>query len=301
MRTVVVLIIIPAVLMIACSKKAEMVETSDSRVTGTVEHYRDFTSQFVDPRHVDVWLPASYAEHTERRYPVIYMHDGQNLFDPGTSFIGVDWGMDEVMTRLIEEKRVPQAIVVGIWNTPKRVAEYMPQKPLEQFMSSVQQNEFIEKNGEPISDLYLRFIVYELKPFIDLTYRTMSGREYTSIMGSSMGALISLYALCEYPQFFGGAGCLSTHWPAGDGVMLSYLKEFLPDAQMHKIYFDFGTETLDAGYEPFQMEADKIMAENGYTVEKNWMTRKFQGDEHSERAWKKRVHIPLQFLLGSED
>ncbi len=301
MRIISAMIMFLTILMMTCSEKAEVVETSDSVVTGTVEHYRDFASQYVNPRHVDVWLPPSYAQHEERRYPVIYMHDGQNLFDPRTSFIGVDWGIDEVMTRLIGEKQVPQALVVGIWNTPGRVAEYMPQKPFEKYLSPAKQAEFSQQEGKPVSDQYLRFIVSELKPFIDLTYRTMSDREHTSIMGSSMGALISLYALCEYPQFFGGAGCVSTHWPAGDGVMLPYLKESLPDAQTHKLYFDFGTETLDAAYEPYQNEVNGIMGENGYTQEKNWITRKFQGDEHSERAWKRRVHLPLQFLLGPED
>src|SRR5688572_23357555 len=96
------------------------------RVTGMVEHLAPLDSKFVDRRAVDVWLPPSYAlaEAKLRRYPVIYVHDGQNVFDPATSFVGVDWGIDETMTRLITEKKVSEAIVVAIWNTPKRLSEY---------------------------------------------------------------------------------------------------------------------------------------------------------------------------------
>ena len=98
-------------------------------VTGTrARRIERFESRFVDARRVDVWLPPSYGKDPSRRYPVLYMHDGQNLFDPALSYIGVDWGLDEAITRLAAEGRVREAIVVGIWNTPKRFAEYMPAK-----------------------------------------------------------------------------------------------------------------------------------------------------------------------------
>ncbi|MDW8466083.1 MAG: alpha/beta hydrolase-fold protein [Chloroherpetonaceae bacterium] len=148
------------------------------------------------------------------------------------------------------------------------------------------------------SDNYLRFLVEELKPFIDSTYRTRPEQSHTFIMGSSMGGLISLYAICEYPHIFGGAACLSTHFPAADGAVIEYMKSHLPDPATHKIYFDYGTETLDAQYEPYQQRADAVMRQRGFIEGKNWITRKFPGDEHSERAWRKRVHIPLLFLLG---
>ena len=112
-----------------------------------------------------------------------------------------------------------------------------------------------------------------------------------------MGGLISLYAISEYPNIFGGAGCVSTHFPLGEGVMLGYMKKFLPNPKTHKIYFDYGTETLDATYEPFQKKADAIMKKKGYKQDKNWITRKFEGEEHSEKSWRKRVNIPLEFLL----
>jgi predicted alpha/beta superfamily hydrolase len=140
-------------------------------------------------------------------------------------------------------------------------------------------------------------VVEELKQFIDSTYRTLTDRKNTFIMGSSMGGLISAYAMCEYPDVFGGAGCISTHWLAGDGIVIDYLKKHLPDPHSHKFYFDYGNETLDASYEPYQQKVDAVMKNAGYKEGKNWLTRKFVGAEHSERAWSKRVDVPLQFFL----
>jgi hypothetical protein len=120
-----------------------------------------------------------------------------------------------------------------------------------------------------------------------------------------MGGLISMYAICEYPAVFGGAACLSTHWPGIFQVennpipnaFYRYLKKNLPNPKNHKIYFDFGTATLDALYEPLQNEVDLIMKQKGFST-KNWITKKFEGENHSEIAWQKRLHIPFEFLLG---
>jgi predicted alpha/beta superfamily hydrolase len=266
-------------------------------VTGGVKRHADFKSKFVDMRNVDVWLPPSYGKDKKKKYPVLYMHDGQNLFDPKISFGGVDWAVDETMTRLIEEKKIREAIVVGIWNTPKRVLEYMPQKAVAQ-TETVQFFDIKIPSKDFISDNYLKFIVIELKPFIDSNYRTLTKREDTFIMGSSMGGLISLYAISEYPNVFGGAGCVSTHFPAGNGIVIDYMKTNLPNPKIHKIYFDYGTATLDAQYEPYQLKADEVMKAKGYVRDKNWITKKFEGAEHSEKAWRKRVDIPLIFFLG---
>lgn len=166
--------------------------------------------------------------------------------------------------------------------------------------SHVQPRQVAEIGDLPRSDAYLRFLVEELKPFIDSHYRTLAGRTHMSIMGSSMGGLISLYALCEYPAVFGGAGCLSTHWPIVEGVITAYLKDALPTPGNHRIYFDYGTVELDAHYEPYQKEVDALMQEAGYQAGKDWMTRRFEGAKHHEEAWRARVHIPLAFLLGHE-
>lgn len=266
-------------------------------VTGNLKRHERLSSKFVDPRNVDVWLPPSYEQKKSQRFPVVYMHDGQNLFEPKLSFTGVDWGVDETMTRLIGDGKIREAIVVGVWNTPKRFSEYMPQKPVAH--STVQLIKDIPSSrvSQIVSDNYLKFLVTELKPFIDSTYRTLGDRRNTFIMGSSAGALISVYAIAEYPNVFGGAGGISTHWPVGDGIVIHYLKDHLPDPRSHRLYFDFGTETLDAGYEPYQRKMDEVLRKAGYKNGKNWITRKFAGDEHSERAWRKRVDVPLTFFL----
>ncbi len=177
---------------------------------GTVEHHADFPSKLVAPRHVDVWLPPGYAQDPGRRYPVLYMHDGQNLFDPKTAYAGVTWGIGETLARLIAARKVVPAIVVGIWNTPKRYEEYFPRK-------------------------------------------------------------------------------------AADALAPADREKL--DQKTHRIYFDFGTRTLDEAYEPFQQRMDSWMAHAGYRPGRNWLTRKFPGDEHSETSWRRRVDVPLEFLL----
>jgi enterochelin esterase-like enzyme len=242
------------------------------------------------------------------------MHDGQMLFDSSTTWNRHDWEVDETLGRLMSEKKVKPCIVVGIWNTPKRHMEYFPQKALN-YLSENQIDSLMNANrgeGTPklfdggiVADNYLKFLVTELKPFIDKTYATHTDSGNTYIMGSSMGGLISMYAICEYPEVFGGAACLSTHWPGVftvennpvPGALLSYLREHLPPPGKHLLYFDFGTETLDNLYEPFQNHADQILKEKGYG-ENDWITRKFVGADHSEKAWSQRLHIPVMFLLG---
>lgn len=267
-----------------------------------LDRYPGFKSHWVAAREVDVWLPPGYGR-TPRRYPVIYMQDGQNLFDPATSYAGVSWSVDQAMMRLIAAGQTHGAIIVGIWNTPARFAEYLPQdaalpdpvplavtgfKPLPR--SAVQSN------------AYLRFMVRELKPFVDRTYRTEPGRRHTFVMGSSMGGLIAAYAVVKYPRVFGGAACLSTHWPVANGVVIPYLAHHLPPPSTgHRFYFDHGTRTLDAGYGPYQQRMDAAMRAAGYRPGPLWMSRVFPGAEHSEKSWSKRVGIPLAFLLrGTE-
>jgi predicted alpha/beta superfamily hydrolase len=267
--------------------------------TGRVDSWQDVESAHVPARNVDVWLPPGYAAHPHRRYPVVYMHDGQNLFDPQLSYTGVDWGIDETMTRLIAARRVREAIVVGIWNTPRRLQEYMPLAPVQGESLPVGVDGFPPLARSDItSDAYLRFLVEELKPFIDATYRTRPGRRDTVVVGSSMGGLVSLYAAAQYPQVFGGVGALSTHWPVGEGVAVDWLGAHLPDPRTHRIYYDFGTATLDAQYAPYQQRMDALMRAHGYREGRDWITRRIEGAEHSERAWRARVDVPLEFLLG---
>jgi enterochelin esterase-like enzyme len=266
--------------------------------TGTTISWHEVASAHVPARNVDIWLPPGYADDPHARYPVLYMHDGQNLFDPALSYTGIDWGVDEAMTRLIEAGRIEPAIVVGIWNTPARFLEYMPRKPVR--------GAALESGGEapplPVeriaSDAYLRFLVEELKPRIDAAFRTRPGRDDTLVAGSSMGALVSLYAAAEYPDVFGGVGAVSTHWPVGDGLVIDWLAEHLPDPATHRLWFDHGTATLDAQYAPYQQRMDAILRGAGYVEGDNWTTRVYEGAEHNEAAWRARIDEVLAFLLA---
>lgn len=264
-------------------------------VTGRLVRHSTFSSRFVPARNVDVWLPPDYDTGGGRRYPVLYMHDGQNLFDPATSYIGVDWGVDETLTERASAGR-PVPIVVDVWCTPQRRAEYYPTRVFGQ-LPEEERARWAQEWGPPRGDEYLAFLVKELKPFIDRTYRTQPDCDHTFVAGSSMGGLISLYALEEYPGTFGAAACLSTHWPAVGRRGLSELGNRLPDPLSHRLYFDSGTRTLDAEYAPFQAEMEALLEKKGYHQGKNLDMRRFEGHEHSERAWRLRVAIPLSFLL----
>ena len=228
------------------------------------------------------------------------MHDGQNLFDSSTSFSGVDWGVHRALGRLAWQDGVRDAIIVGIWNTHERIPEYMPERPMREFAPDGIRERFEETyGGFPKSDAYLGMIVDELKPFIDGRYRTRGGREDTFIMGSSMGGLVSLYALCEYPDVFVGAGCLSTSWTIAGKLVLAYLQKRLPRAGIHRLYFDYGAEAQVARYESLQKTVDRMVVKAGYRRGQNWMTGRFPGASHSEAAWRDRVDVPLRFLLGT--
>lgn len=267
--------------------------------TGHVEQWHDLPSRFVAARDVDVWLPPSYGRDPTRRYPVLYLHDGQNMFDPSLSYTGVDWDVDGAMTRLVRAGRVREAIVVAVWNTPLRFLEYMPAAPVagRSFGVGVPGQPAIDA-AQLRSDDYVRFLADELKPFIDTHYRTRPGPRDTAVMGSSMGGLISLYALAQRPDVFGAAGAVSTHWPAGDGATIDWFASHLPRAGTHRLYFDHGTRTLDAAYAPFQQRMDAAVQALGYRAGKDVLSRTFDGAEHNEAAWKARVDVPLAFLLG---
>lgn len=271
-------------------------------ISGQLIRVQSFASKFVKPRDVEIWLPPSYATSPTKTYPVLYMHDGQNVFDPSQStYSGWDWGVDEALVTLIQQKKIPEVIVVAPHSLDTtRTQDYFPEKA-----ATLKLAEFKEAFGEfdlenLSGDNYLRFLTQELKPHIDKTYRTKMGPEDTSIMGSSMGALISLYAISEYPDVFGAAGMVSTHLPLADGALIDYYSQNLPDPATHRLYFDYGTLTLDHNYEIYQTRLDQQIESAGYVRGHNWTTRKFEGHDHSERAWRNRVHVPLMFLIAGE-
>jgi predicted alpha/beta superfamily hydrolase len=299
MNPAIVVVAAATVLLSSAGGAQDAVPVISPTVTGTLLRYADFPSAQVSPRNVDVWLPPGYAADRTRRYPVLYMHDGQNLFDSSTTSMGnPDWDIDGTLTRLIAVGAAEPAIVVGVWNRPGRRAEYAPQVLTPFLPDSVLRWIDTAQYGPPFSDRYLRFLVTELKPFVDRTYRTLRDPAHTSVMGSSMGGLVSVYALCEYPHVFGAAAGVSTHWPAGVSAMREYLERRLPRAGSHRIYYDYGTLGLDSAYEPYQVRIDSLMHAGGYREPKDWVTLKFPGADHNERAWRARVHYPLLFLLG---
>lgn len=279
--------------------------------SGSIKRIENFQSKFVDARNVDVWLPNGY--NSSQKYNVVYMHDGQMLFDANITSDRQTWDVDDVAGRLMQEDKTKDFIVVGVWSIGKtRHSDYFPQKAFESL--TPEQKNFVNlqlqepgrtlKSFQPASDNYLKFLVSELKPLIDSSYSVYTDPKHTFIAGSSMGGLISMYAICEYPNVFGGAACLSTHWigiyPAENNpvpdAFVCYLKANLPDPKNHKIYFDYGDQTLDALYPPLQQKVDHVMKEKGFT-HKNWLTMFFPGGDHTEKSWNKRLDSPLLFLL----
>ncbi|MFM7710934.1 MAG: alpha/beta hydrolase [Ferruginibacter sp.] len=281
---------------------------------GQIIRLDTFPSALVKARTIDIWLPSDYDAEKNQRYAVLYMHDGQMLFDSSTTWNQQEWKMDETMDVLNHSKDLTKAIVVGIHNGgPNRHREYCPQKPFLA-LPTLTQDSLLHLgrrvggsplfNGEIISDQYLRFIVQELKPYIDQRFRTLSAREHTLIGGSSMGGLISLYGICEYPTVFGTAICLSTHWPLAFTVennafpekMEAYLEANLPRTSESRIYFDYGTMTLDGLYKPYQQRIDALMKRKGFDAT-HWVTIEQIGDDHSEKSWAKRLPNALRFAL----
>ncbi|WP_282035517.1 alpha/beta hydrolase [Saccharicrinis aurantiacus] len=268
-----------------------------------IDSIQDFSSEYVQDRNISVWLPEGYTSN--KQYDVLYMHDGQMLFDSTKTWNGQEWEVDKTMQQLISDEIIKPTIVVGIWNISElRTIEYFPRKAYDLLSDSVKNVLSEERLAQaPLSDNYLKFIIEELKPYIDKTYSTNSGKESTFIAGSSMGGLISMYALCEYPDVFDAAACLSTHWPgtyfANEEIpkaFAAYMSNNLPSAETHKFYFDYGTETLDSLYEPYQLMIDSVLIKKGYSSE-NWVTKKFEGEAHKETDWAKRFNIPIEFIM----
>lgn len=276
--------------------------------SGYIERLRVPAPRLNDTIDVDVWLPEEFGKDDAKRYPVLYMHDGQNLFDATTTWNGQSWEMDATTGRLIKDGEIPPVIIVGIHSDPeRRVSQLMPQQAvkdagLDQLMAEV------KLKGEPVlGDQYAAFVVETLKPSIDRTYPTLSDRDNTMVMGSSMGGLMSLYLISMYPEVFGGAACLSTHWygslDAGDAfgnAMIEFVDNHLPDPSEHRLYFDHGTATIDAYYGPWETKALLKAQEKGYVYGKNLDSYIDYGAPHEEKAWAARVERPLRFIFTQE-
>ena len=247
------------------------------QITGEVRYHRNFKGEGLLPRDIIVWLPPSYEKEKPKRYPVLYAHDGQNLFDPLTSSFGVDWQLDETADSLIKQGKIDEIIIVGIYNTPERRKEY-----------------YTGDTGKS----YMKFIVKELKPFIDKTYRTLPDRRNTASIGSSAGGLFSFILVWEYDDIFSKAACVS---PAFFIRGIDYITPVLKNKGKRKdikIYIDCGGVGLDS---LLLVGAEKMVSalkRKGYKKGKDYSWFFDKTGEHNEQNWAKRIWRPLEFFYG---
>jgi predicted alpha/beta superfamily hydrolase len=264
----------------------------EGQVTGTVRYHRAMAGEGILPRDIAVWLPPGYdaaqaaaanGTGSAARYPVLYMHDGQNIFDPATSSFGVDWEVDEACTRLIAEKKIQPLIVVGIYNTPERKLEYLP---------------------GPKGTAYMDFIVRQLKPFVDAHYRTEPGREATFVGGSSAGGLCAFMLAWEHADVFGGAMCMSPAFRMekkdADDTAIDYVTDVEKSESPKQpvfFYIDIGGVGLEANLQPGVDAMLAALQAKGFTEGRDFACVRDPEAQHSECAWAKRFPSALELLL----
>lgn len=265
---------------------------NDHTVVGNVKVLEGVRSpQLGNTRDILVYLPPSY-ETSDHGYPVLYLHDGQNLFDAATSFAG-EWQVDETMEALSQEGI--EAIIVGISNAGRaRMDEYSPFSH--------------PRLGGGRGDQYLDFVVRTVKPRVDADFRTCPDRAHTGVMGSSMGGLISLYAFFSYPQVFSMAGVMSPSFWFGKGAVYEYVERapYTPG----RIYLDTGTREHGdslAGllfhsrrYYASVRRMQRLLANKGYRPRRDLLYVEERWARHHERAWARRLPEAIRFLLGQQ-
>lgn len=251
-------------------------------------HDRFYSHQLGNVRSVWVWLPADYNADPTKRFPVVYMHDGQNLFDAARSAFGSEWEVDEAATALIERGETRSFIVVGVENTADRFGEYTPTPAGG-----------VGGRGP----VYGKFLTGEVIPFIDAYYRTLEGPEHTFVAGSSLGGLISLYLLREYPQVFGGCGALSPSlWWDNE----SLLRDAERDARWGKgkrVWIDMGTAEEGWGDEGSHvartLRLRDALVRSGLRTGAELACEIVDGAGHHESAWARRIDRVLAHLVGT--
>jgi len=254
------------------------VEDAAAPVKGTLESV--WSPQFRDRRDVDVYLPASYSG--ARRYPVVYMHDGQNLSDPSQAFAGT-WQLDDTLRRVAARGIEP--IVVGVHNTGNRLGEYSPFPD--------------PKHGGGAADAYLAFLVDTLKPRIDRLFRTERHASRTAIVGTSMGGLVSLYAWFRRPEVFGLAAAMSPSLWYGREQLFDFLDR--APAQSGRLYLDVGTAEGAVTLRDAR-RLRSVLRSKGDRLEfardrRRFWYREDRGGRHEEAAWARRLNHVLRFLL----
>jgi predicted alpha/beta superfamily hydrolase len=258
-------------------------------LTGNIRQHTHFESRILRTRRdILVYLPRAYRRQGRTRYPVLYLHDGQNVFDAATSFAGVEWGVDETAQRLIRKKLIEPLIVVAVANTGvSRIDEYAPTRGV------IQQTGTKKKRSRGLGKNYGRFLVEELKPFIDKTYRTRPEGEFTGLAGSSLGGLITLALGFWFPESFTRLGVMSpaVWW---DDQAIVKMVESLEDRLPLKIWLDTGTH--EEGWERTRNLRDALV-EKGWRLYNELQYTEVEGAEHTEAAWAGRVDPMLRFLF----
>jgi predicted alpha/beta superfamily hydrolase len=253
------------------------------------KHVR-FQSEFLPhERDVVVFLPPGYEDAPERRYPVLYLHDGQNLFEPETAFVkGEHWRVGETATALIEAGTIEPLIIVGIYNTGReRINEYT--------------HTFDRRRGGGDADSYARLVREELKPFVDATYHTLTDRVHTAIGGSSLGGLVTLYIGLKHPDVFGGLAVLSPSVWWDRRSILKEVRRAVPPRP--RIWLDMGTRESRGEGSARKVVDDVRLLKSG--LEKaGWKDgvdlhyEEIEGGTHSERAWGDRFGRVLEWLFA---
>lgn len=245
---------------------------------GTLQLIEQFKSpQLGNARTLRIYLPPSYGSDTRRRYPVLYMHDGQNLFDAASASYGTEWNIDEVADRLVRQGDMEEVIVVGIDNTSDRIAEYTPCCDA--------------KHGGGKLNAYADFVARTVKPWVDKQYRTKPGRRHTAVMGSSLGALAAIGIAQRHPNLFSMAGGFSGSfwWNRQDAV------KHPPKHMPVKFYIDAGT--VFDGLEDSEAFRQALL-KKGYREGRDLLFLADQGGQHNERSWAGRVHVALTWFFG---
>ena len=252
--------------------------------SGQLRKHEQFRSRFLrNQRDVVVYLPPGYEEQPWRHFSVLYLHDGQNLFDGSTAFVpGQDWHVGQSADAVISRGEAEPLIIVGIYNTGKaRIREYTPTR--------------VPKLGGGRADRYAKFLIEELKPFIDSGYRTLSGPQHTGMGGSSLGGLVSLYLGLRMPHIFGRLAALSPSVWWNQRIML----RFAASADVHprpRLWLDIGTREGPRIVQDVEQFRD-ILLQKGWQYDQDLHYERVEGAEHNEAAWALRVEPFLRFLF----
>jgi predicted alpha/beta superfamily hydrolase len=255
-----------------------------SSLQSRLHKHEQFASALIDEKHdFIVYVPQAFEDDPNRFFPVLFLHDGQNLFDPETSYIkGNYWRVGETADAMIASGEIEPLVIVGIYNNgEKRIDEYTPVED--------------KRLGGGKADAYGQMVVEELRPYIARQYRTLAGAENCGMGGSSLGGLVTIYLGMRYPEVFGKLAVLSPSVWWRNRVILRYIEE-LRQKTGQKIWLDIGTKEGKNAL-PDARALKRLLVKKGWRVGKDLEYREIEGAQHSEYAWAERVAPLLKFLF----